>query len=60
MKESSMGLKISESYYNKLWCSGRKAPFLTAREILKSNPKISKDYMKGFNSLIDMKYLGGR
>lgn len=37
------GLKISEKYYNYLWSNGRKAPFLQAKEILASNPKITPD-----------------
>ncbi|WP_162237197.1 DUF637 domain-containing protein [Erwinia sp. Leaf53] len=37
------GLKISTSYYDRLWQQGRKAPFLQAREILNSNPKVMQD-----------------
>ena len=40
---SADGFKISESYYNKLWSAGRPAPFLQAREILNSNPRIMLD-----------------
>ena len=37
------GMKISEKYYDKLWRVGRPAPFIQAREILNSNPKILPD-----------------
>ncbi|OOF44700.1 hypothetical protein BKK51_08485 [Rodentibacter trehalosifermentans] len=37
------GMKISENYYEKLWNNGRKAPFIQAREIIQSNPKITPD-----------------
>ena len=37
------GMKISESYYDKLWTNGRKAPFIQAREIINGNPKITLD-----------------
>jgi filamentous hemagglutinin len=37
------GMKISTKYYDRLWEQGRPAPFLQAREILNSNPKISPD-----------------
>jgi hypothetical protein len=35
--------KISGNYYEKLWQQGRPAPFLQAREILSSSPKITVD-----------------
>ncbi len=37
------GMKISEIYYSKLWNNGRPAPFVQAREILNSKPKITVD-----------------
>ncbi len=37
------GLKFSKSYYERLWSEGRPAPFLQAKEILNSNPKIIPD-----------------
>lgn len=37
------GLKISQSYYDRLWNQGRSAPFLQAKEILNSNPKVTPD-----------------
>ena len=37
------GLKISQSYYERLWSQGRPAPFIQAKEILNNAPKISPD-----------------
>ena len=37
------GMKFSKSYYEKLWAQGRPAPFVQAREVLNSNPKIEPD-----------------
>lgn len=37
------GMKISQSYYDRLWSQGRSAPFLQAKEILNSNPKVTPD-----------------
>ncbi|MGX5100950.1 hemagglutinin repeat-containing protein [Enterobacter cloacae] len=37
------GMKFSKSYYEKLWSEGRPAPFLQAREVLNSNPKVEPD-----------------
>ena len=37
------GMKFSKSYYEKLWSQGRPAPFIQAREVLNSNPKIEPD-----------------
>lgn len=37
------GLKFSKSYYERLWSEGRPAPFLQAKEVLSSNPKIIPD-----------------
>ncbi|EFN7148013.1 TPA: contact-dependent inhibition toxin CdiA, partial [Escherichia coli] len=37
------GMKFSKSYYEKLWEQGRPAPFVQAREVLNSNPKIEPD-----------------
>ena len=37
------GMKISQSYYDRLWYQGRSAPFLQAKEILNSNPKVTSD-----------------
>ncbi|MCG7656599.1 hemagglutinin repeat-containing protein [Neisseriaceae bacterium CCUG 44465] len=42
------GMKISERYYNRLWQEGRPAPFVQAREILRSNPRILPDSKPGF------------
>lgn len=36
-------MKISQSYYDRLWSQGRSAPFLQAKEILNSNPKVTPD-----------------
>jgi hypothetical protein len=41
-------MKISERYYNRLWQEGRPAPFVQAREILRSNPRILPDSKPGF------------
>jgi len=35
--------KFSKEYYERLWGQGRPAPFLQAREVLNSNPKIMAD-----------------
>ena len=37
------GLKFSKSYYERLWQQGRPAPFVQAKEVLASNPKITPD-----------------
>lgn len=37
------GMKISQSYYDRLWSQGRPAPFAQAQEILKSNPIVTPD-----------------
>lgn len=37
------GFKISRNYYERLWDEGSPAPFLQAREILLSNPKVTPD-----------------
>ncbi|WP_244262992.1 hypothetical protein [Yersinia mollaretii] len=37
------GLKFSKNYYDRLWSQGRPAPFLQAKEVLNSNPKIIPD-----------------
>ncbi len=37
------GMKLSKSYYERLWTQGRPAPFIQAKEVLNSNPKIEKD-----------------
>ena len=37
------GLKFSKSYYERLWREGRSAPFLQAKEVLSSNPKVIPD-----------------
>ncbi len=37
------GLKFSKSYYDRLWEQGRPAPFIQAKEVLASNPKITPD-----------------
>ncbi|WP_170161420.1 VENN motif pre-toxin domain-containing protein [Moraxella cuniculi] len=36
-------MKITQSYYNRLWREGRPAPFVQAREILSSNPRVERD-----------------
>ncbi|TKI02084.1 VENN motif pre-toxin domain-containing protein, partial [Martelella alba] len=36
-------LKFSKNYYEKLWSQGRPAPFIQAKEVLSSNPKIQAD-----------------
>jgi hypothetical protein len=36
------GMKFSKSYYEKLWAQGRPAVFVQAREVLNSNPKLSR------------------
>ena len=42
-------MKISEAYYNRLWqTGGRPAPFLQAREVLRSNPRVLPDMKPGF------------
>ncbi|MEQ1560883.1 MAG: RHS repeat-associated core domain-containing protein [Methyloglobulus sp.] len=40
--------KFSEYYYDKLWSTGRGAPFLQAEEILNTANKVSSDRMAGF------------
>ncbi len=40
---SADGFKFSERYYQYLYDNGRPAPFLQAREVLNSNPKITPD-----------------
>ncbi|MGO7837524.1 hemagglutinin repeat-containing protein [Rhizobium johnstonii] len=41
---SADGIKFSKAYYERLWSTGgRPAPFLQARAVLDSNPKISAD-----------------
>ena len=37
------GLRFSKSYYERLWSQGRPAPFIQAKEILGSNPKVIPD-----------------
>ncbi|MCP1621437.1 two-partner secretion domain-containing protein [Pseudomonas nitroreducens] len=37
------GLKFSKSYYDRLWEQGRPAPFVQAKEVLASSPKITPD-----------------
>ncbi|MBV4414568.1 hypothetical protein J0B02_17445 [Enterobacteriaceae bacterium YMB-R22] len=37
------GMKISQSYYDRLWSQGRPAPFVQAKEILSNNPKVTAD-----------------
>jgi RHS repeat-associated protein len=41
--------KFSQYYYEKLWSTGRGAPFLQADEVLKTATKVVPDRMKGFN-----------
>ncbi|WP_235895006.1 hypothetical protein [Yersinia rochesterensis] len=36
-------LKFSKNYYDRLWRQGRPAPFVQAKEVLGSNPKIMPD-----------------
>lgn len=40
---SADGIKFSKSYYEYLYKNGRPAPFLQARAVLDSNPKIMPD-----------------
>ncbi|WP_259779863.1 hypothetical protein [Aestuariispira ectoiniformans] len=40
---SADGFKFSKSYYEYLYKNGRPAPFLQAREVLNSNPKVMLD-----------------
>jgi len=40
------GMKITKQYYEKLWTSGRGAPFVVAREILENGTKIGPDAVK--------------
>ena len=37
------GMKTSSNYYERVWKQGRPAPFVQAREIINSNPKITLD-----------------
>lgn len=41
--------KFSQYYYEKLWNTGRGAPFLQAEEVLKTATRVVPDRMKGFN-----------
>ena len=40
--------KFSDYYYNKLWSTGRGAPFLQAEEILLTSKTVTPDRMAGF------------
>jgi RHS repeat-associated protein len=40
--------KFSEYYYNKLWSTGRGAPFLQAEEVLSTAKTVTPDRMEGF------------
>ena len=45
--------KFSEYYYNKLWSTGRGAPFLQAEEVINTAKTISPDRMIGFNRYVN-------
>jgi len=46
--------KFSEYYYNKLWSTGRGAPFLQAEEVLSTAKTITPDLIKpGFNRYVN-------
>lgn len=52
--------KFSEYYYNRLWPTGRGAPFLQADEVLKTATAVTPDRMAGFyrytNDSMEMVY----
>ena len=52
--------KFTEYYYDKLWNTGRPAPFLQAQEILDTAISIEADWMPGFyrytNEVLEMVY----
>jgi hypothetical protein len=45
--------KFSEYYYNKLWATGRGAPFVQAEEVLKTAKTVVPDRMAGFNRYVN-------
>lgn len=47
-------MRISIRYYERLWVAGRPAPFVQAREILNSNPTVTRDPQgrPGFNRYV--------
>jgi filamentous hemagglutinin len=45
--------KFSEYYYNKLWSTGRGAPFLQAEEVLNTAKMVTPDRMAGFNRYVN-------
>jgi filamentous hemagglutinin len=45
--------KFSEYYYNRLWSTGRGAPFLQAEEVLSTTKTITPDRMTGFNRYVN-------
>ena len=45
--------KFSEYYYNRLWSTGRGAPFLQAEELLNTAKIITPDRMPGFNRYVN-------
>lgn len=52
--------KFSEYYYNRLWSTGRGAPFVQADEVLKTATTVTPDRMAGFyrytNGSMEMVY----
>jgi filamentous hemagglutinin len=53
-------LKFSQYYYERLWATGRGAPFLQAQEVLATGRVVGPDRMPGFyrytNDFLDMVY----
>lgn len=45
--------KFSEYYYNRLWSTGRGAPFVQAEEVLNTAKTITPDRMAGFNRYVN-------
>jgi hypothetical protein len=56
----SSAFKFSKYYYEKLWATGRGAPFLQAQEVLQTATAIAPDRMAGFyrytNTAMEMVY----
>jgi len=59
-KAESSQFKFSAYYYEKLWSTGRGAPFLQAEEVLKTATKVTVDSKPGFyryaNGFMEMVY----
>lgn len=45
--------RFNEYYYNKLWSTGRGAPFLIAEDVLKTAKTITVDSKPGFNRYVN-------